>query len=428
MPGVEMDLQRVDTLITFIGIVSQTAASALLILLFVILGNLARRRSYFIRWGQAWVVLTISLTALLLRSLPDLAPQFAWLQSSLVQLSELVYQAGKIIFFVLLLIGSLQYSRGIHFRHFSWLLAAALVYALVSVLTSDRVRDLLLWQVPVAVGCSFYAGWLLMRLPLARSSLGSRATGVLLLALGALWLVYAHAFLTAPPPTEYAGAPVSFLARYSSYLDALLQLLLAFGMVRLLLEDSKRETDAAHAELAIAHQRLMTESLKDALTGVMNRRAYMEGLGLENVLSGSGTVAVLDLDNLKEVNDTHGHSTGDRMLQHFAAILRHGLRPSDKLYRWGGDEFLVLLPGASPDDARERLHRLLSGAEPLFVGGQRLDLGVSLGCAPYAPGGTPMEVAINHADTDMYGHKRSRKSGGGKTGAKSPKASPATNA
>ena len=68
-----------------------------------------------------------------------------------------------------------------------------------------------------------------------------------------------------------------------------------------------------------------------------------EGVGQEMVRAGFGTAVLADLDNLKVVNDRHGHPIGDKLIRRAADVLRSTLRPYDKLYRWGGDEFLLLL-------------------------------------------------------------------------------------
>ncbi|HET9679737.1 MAG TPA: GGDEF domain-containing protein [Gammaproteobacteria bacterium] len=408
-----MDLQDVDALITYIGILSQAVVSGLLIVLFLFLGNLARRKPYFIQWGRAWQVLTVALLALLLRSSPALSAIFGFYPGGLAALAELFYQVGKMLFFVLLFVGVLLYTRGIAARRYLpvWY-GLTIAYGAITVLATDQVRDLLILQVPVAVSCAFASAWLMWCLPAKRVSLGSRATAIVLVLLGCVWLIYSYVFIAAPPPAVYGGQLVSFLARYSSYLDGFIQLLLAFGMVRLLLEDSKRETDAAHAELAIAHDRLMTESLKDSLTGTLNRRAFTEGIGLESAMQQYGAIAMLDLDDLKPVNDAYGHATGDRLLQHFAGVLLAGSRPTDKLYRWGGDEFLLVVPLATAENLSARLQKLLSNAEPLVppVAKERIQipLSVSFGCANYQ-NVDDIEATINQADTQMYEEKRQRK-------------------
>jgi len=308
-----------------------------------------------------------------------------------------------------LLTGALRYSSGLPLRHwnrYGYLLALA--YAAASFGLSDGVRDLLIWQVPVAIGCCGLAAWLLLALPETRRSLGSRTVGGTFVLLVLAWLIYGYVFTTAPPPELFATSFAGILSRANAYVDLVLQVVLAYGMVRVLLEDSKHETDAAYAELEIAHQRLLTESLKDTLTGVFNRHAFTEGMGLESARGSFGAIALFDLDNLKQVNDGGGHAAGDALLRHFVDVLHASLRPSDKLYRWGGDEFLLVMPRATADNAMERIAGVLAIAPALQHESMTLELSVSVGCADYASG-VQMEAAIKKADELMYEHKRRRK-------------------
>jgi diguanylate cyclase (GGDEF)-like protein len=245
---------------------------------------------------------------------------------------------------------------------------------------------------------------LLLRLPRSRSSLGSRATGAVFALMSALWAFYAFAF---PPFDRWHGelpGLVGFVVRYNSYEDLLLQMLLGYGMVVLLMEDAKRETDAAHAELAVAHDELKRVALFDSLTGALNRRAWSDGLGLEAVRSSFGTAVMMDLDNLKTVNDLQGHAAGDELLRHVAEVLRGAIRPTDRLFRWGGDEFLVLLAGARATDARRRVEEAVARANA--GEGERLE--VSVGVAEFA-GGEELDAAIRRADAAMYDEKSRRR-------------------
>ena len=124
-----------------------------------------------------------------------------------------------------------------------------------------------------------------------------------------------------------------------------------------------------------------------------------------------GTVVIADLDNLKAVNDAYGHAAGDRLLRQCADRLRSALRPYDKLYRWGGDEFLLVLPSARGMDVELRLMELLDGARPVEVGddGQTVVLAVSLGTADYTSAES-LEESIRLADQAMYRQKNARKS------------------
>lgn len=403
-----MDLDRIDALITFIGLASQTVTAALLILLFRLLGSLARRRPYFAVWANAWLVLTLALVALVLRTAPT--PLLAGLQAYpwWEPVCEFVYLLGKLTFFMLLLSGALLYIRGLPGQRFGRLaVAGVLGYGLLAFTMAEGIRDLVIWQSPVAILACGFACWLLLSVPSGRASLGSTTTGAIFGLIALTWLGYFSVYQLATEADFHYGFP-GLIARYGAYLDLVLHAVLAYGMVRLLLEDSKHETDAAYAEMEHAHRRLLTESLKDSLTGVFNRHAYTEGMGLESARTTFGAIAVFDLDNLKQVNDAYGHSTGDELLKHFAAVLRSGLRPTDKLYRWGGDEFLLILPRATADNALERLQGLLAAAPPLFHPQGEINISVSIGCADYVSG-MQMEAAIHQADAMMYEDKRQRK-------------------
>jgi diguanylate cyclase (GGDEF)-like protein len=188
-----------------------------------------------------------------------------------------------------------------------------------------------------------------------------------------------------------------------------LEVLLGAAMVVMRLEEEKREADDARAKLQVSHDRLRRASYSDVLTGVLNRRAFIEGMGIEAARAAFGAVALLDLDNLKHVNDAHGHAAGDALLRELADALRAGLRSSDALYRWGGDEFLLVLPKASAAEARRRVDEALTiAAEGVADAPSALHPSVSVGTAVYS-GAEDLAAAIESADSDMYLEKRRRK-------------------
>jgi diguanylate cyclase (GGDEF)-like protein/PAS domain S-box-containing protein len=150
----------------------------------------------------------------------------------------------------------------------------------------------------------------------------------------------------------------------------------------------------------------------DDLTGLINRRRFQEELE-RHLAQGrrygmSGALLVLDLDGFKEVNDTHGHSAGDRVLQAVAAALRDRLRESDTVARLGGDEFAVLLPREDPEAAGQVCRALQEAirAEVQTPGGTQLE--VSIGFAPFQDDGQSVDDVLAAADASMYEAKGER--------------------
>jgi len=141
------------------------------------------------------------------------------------------------------------------------------------------------------------------------------------------------------------------------------------------------------AELIEAREALRVQAMHDALTGVWNRRAILEVLAKELARSkreGSPVaVAIADLDHFKRINDTFGHVVGDTVLCEATSRMRALLRPYDAMGRYGGEEFLVVLPGCSSQDALKLAERLRVGVsqEPIKLSEGTIQVTCSLGVA-----------------------------------------------
>ena len=400
------------SVVSFIGVVVQLGGELLLVLLFVLLRRYVLRRGYFSAWTGAWVCGAVAITALVIRYI--IMPRFASPvddTSFTVRSLYLVYQLGKLASFALFVAGTGMYVTGTRtIASRSVVLGGAVVYTLVSLFASSgNLNELVVWQAPIAVVSLGTCAALLFTLPPSRRTLGSVAGGAAFTALALLWLTYGLAFGIAVRPVEPAW--VTAVVSFNTYLDLLLNIALGFTMVVLLMEDAKREVDDAQNELRIKHDQLRRTALYDPLTESMNRRAFEEGVGLEMARGTFGTVVIADLDNLKAVNDAYGHAAGDKLLRQCADLLRSALRPYDKLYRWGGDEFLLVLPSARGMDVELRLMELLDRAEPLSMGegAKPFVLAVSLGTADYTSAES-LEESIRLADQAMYRQKNARKS------------------
>jgi diguanylate cyclase (GGDEF)-like protein len=148
----------------------------------------------------------------------------------------------------------------------------------------------------------------------------------------------------------------------------------------------------------------------DSVTGAYNRRYAEQRLESEIARSqrhGLPLTAILfDLDNFKKVNDRYGHAAGDTLLRAFAENLSRSTRGSDVAARYGGDEFVALLPDCKPDDVQYILKRL-NGLR-VDVGGGMLPVSYSAGWADYIPGESAEDL-LKRADADLYVNKRASK-------------------
>ena len=163
------------------------------------------------------------------------------------------------------------------------------------------------------------------------------------------------------------------------------------------------------AEIIEARETLRIQATHDALTGVWNRRAILEMLGNELVRSiREGlpvAVAIADLDHFKRINDTYGHVAGDGALCEVVSRVRALLRPYDAIGRYGGEEFLIVLPGCTSPDAFRLADRLRIGIgqEPVKIPEGSIEVTSSLGVAASDTITTPDAMAlIRAADTALY--------------------------
>jgi diguanylate cyclase (GGDEF)-like protein len=370
-------------------------------------------RPYLRHWAAGWVALAAALTALrVVFWLPAEGPA--------ARLAGGVYCCLEYLFGFLVWVGCREFAgRGRPWLREGWVLAPALAFGLFAPWTGGPLLDVYPFHAPI------FGGFFLLALAATRGySSPARQTRfgihVLRLNLLVLGVLFVHYGVVGHWVTR-AGRPEPEYLTLSPLFDALAEIGLAFGMGLVAVEQMRDQLDAANRELAETNRRLAEASDQlavaartDPLTGLLNRRAFDAMLADRAGTPFAGSVAVVDLNDLKRTNDVHGHAAGDAAIQLVARGLRVHFRITDPVFRLGGDEFLVVMEGGRSADLSGRLdsldgslcHTRLPGvAEPV-------DVVVAWGMADF-DSAADLPVAITRADQAMYAQKARRKAPAG---------------
>ena len=369
-----------------IATAAQLAGSVVLALFFVLLER-HDPRPYLADWMAAWIAQAVAL-AVFLASL-------RW-GSTISLAAYLFLEAGH----GLLLCAAARHYHGSSLRRsrYGWMLLPLGAWAAAGpVLISD----------PLVLHAAQYAVLAATELAAAAllwprhepAGMGVRLTSQVLALIGLLPALHVAAFAGLFGP----DAPTMLLLQAGPFVTLLLQTLLALGMVLTVTESTQRALATSNAHLQEAEHRLKILAETDPLTGCFNRRVFRELV--DGVRSGregmQGAVLMLDMDDLKDINDRQGHAAGDEAIRRAAEAIRGHTRATDIVVRWGGDEFVVVIPGASGAYAQARRDEV---ANALAL----IGLPASAGLAVYEEGKDIM-VAVEEADREMYATKAIRK-------------------
>jgi diguanylate cyclase (GGDEF)-like protein len=175
------------------------------------------------------------------------------------------------------------------------------------------------------------------------------------------------------------------------------------------LASAKARTEAALLELQRTNQKLEHLAATDPLTGAINRRVFIEHVEGEiaRVKRGDApfSLLALDLDNFKRVNDTFGHLVGDLALKTVVRTCMEAIRPYNGVARVGGEEFMILLPRATRDDALrvgEQIRRAVQAARFDSMDGEALSITVSIGISQFKQDGDTIDALLRAADQRLY--------------------------
>lgn len=183
------------------------------------------------------------------------------------------------------------------------------------------------------------------------------------------------------------------------------------------LERTRRILTIKETELQAVIAQANEVSNTDALTFLPNRRQILKDLQNEVIFSDRyGTplsISMLDIDFFKTINDTHGHIVGDEVLRNLGSELRNHIRYPDSIGRYGGEEFLIVLPHSTLKAASEQAERLCNYVRSLSIktGEQEITLTVSIGVAQYKTHKEDWQALLNRADAALYQAKNNGRDG-----------------
>ena len=190
-------------------------------------------------------------------------------------------------------------------------------------------------------------------------------------------------------------------------------LLAALGMQLMTFEDMTYELRRANRHLESAQSDLRQLVITDALTGMRNRRFFDEVIGRElqrhRRYKSPLSIVFIDVDQFKKINDTLGHETGDRVLREVATFLLRHIREADYVFRWGGDEFLVLISCGEQEAVRRGKELQQAFAASPQLASLPPGVALSIGCVEVPPETTDIMPLVQAADERMYVDKKRRR-------------------
>jgi diguanylate cyclase (GGDEF)-like protein len=235
------------------------------------------------------------------------------------------------------------------------------------------------------------------------SARGSGAARVLLSTSFLLWgveqAVVGAAYLRFRLPSAMPE-----MLHYAAFAAMLLEMMIAVGVIILLFEGSQARLAREMEQLLHSDQELKERGIRDPLTGLYNRHHFNDVIKREiaNVRRYGISLSVLisDVDRFKEINDRRGHSTGDDVLKFVAAYLTSCVRETDFVFRWGGDEFLVLLPRTDEGSAAQKAEELARRI-PTIPSNDHIPVTLSVGWATHRMD-ADFATTLAQADARMY--------------------------
>lgn len=387
------------------GLGVQTVGAALLSAIFLYLSR-GRGNRVLQAAGVAWAFLFLSVLSMLLLS--SVHPVWA----------RQLFQYFKILYIVTMCVAAIRLDRDVSLaKPLSVAAIAAIPFSLILVRSATEEPTFYTLHLGILA-----VGWLVLAIFIfqsPRAGLGRQFAGLLaLVTAGAQFVFIILVTLTASRRTLQTLG-------YTEFLDVLLQMLFGIGLIIWAMEDTERRLAALHARTVDDTRRSQRRAWLDPLTETHNRFFLDEIRPQLEASDQGGSIVLIDVDGLKRINDTEGHEEGDKAIWTVATAIKKLVRGNDHVIRWGGDEFLVILPGMEDELARKRFYMLPAkmdevkqstkpGSKPYTK-----FLAASVGVHPYSKR-APLDLAISQADRVMYERKRAHRELRGPGGERKP--------
>ena len=367
--------------------------TALVIALMSLLVYLYRRRLFILWWMAAWLLLAASM----------LPVSIAFANQDIAGIAYGISQFLGVLSSLAFVVAADAYRQKPQItRNYTLLLLPVAIYFVFLPVALGPAIVFPLGHLLIAGGMAAAAGAHLLLLRQARL-LGAAIVGAALLALSAI-NVYMGLSAGLPDPNTVTPALVGMTVVF--LFGALGQQLMAF-------EDMTYELSRTNRRLEAAQGELREMVITDPLTGTRNRRFFEAIIGRElqrhRRYQTPLSIVFIDIDRFKAINDTLGHETGDRVLRDVAAFLLRNIREADYVFRWGGDEFLVLISCGEAEAVRRATDLQAAFAASPQLAELPPGVALSVGCVEVPIDTEDVLGLIQTADERMYENKKRRR-------------------
>jgi diguanylate cyclase (GGDEF)-like protein len=383
-------------LLSTLGLVVQTVGAGLLALIFLYLSRDNGNRVLHAA-GVGWLMLFLALVSLFLGL--DLVLPYA----------NFPYQVFKILYFVAVAVAADRMQHEVPLSRPMWtalLLGIPVSAAIVLFAGSGS----LFFAIHMTIGA---VAWIFIAAMIIRSrapGLGKRFAGTLAVLTFLVHGLYVAFFGIS---ALHRDETYPFL-QYTGFYDLFLEMLFGIGLIIWAMEDTERKLINIHARAVDDTQRSKRRAQIDPLTEAHNRFFLDEIRASLMREPAGGSIVLIDVDGLKEINDSEGHEEGDKAIWTISQATKKLIRGDDYLIRWGGDEFLVVLPGMDEEVAKKRFYMLPAKIDEVrqsprsAARSYKKFLSASVGVTPFSSR-VPFDMAIEMADRHMYERKKAHK-------------------